>query len=1127
MSLFGNLGGNQPQGTSSGTSLFGNTGGATANSGGGGGGLFGGLNNNAPKTAANTTGGLFGATSGTGNSGSAQPASNLFGNLGGGGAGASTSQPQSTNTGGGLFGGLGASTTQPQGQQAGGLFGNLGGSTTANNQQQQQPQQQQQGQTGQERGPLSQSQAGPPQSAYFDHLLERGKKRQVAENGGTAFGDLPSLQLGLGDIARKVRNLGTGGPSSPQARQGHAADSRAHYLLAASGVNTSSALRDLNQFGASVGVNTTVPAANVLDTDIENYITNLHSQSTLAMIAEGLEQSKRDFDNFLEDNVQMEWDAQRKRIYEHFGLGKQAENLEASTAAPGPLGATGAFGRSRRRGRGLGASASGAHGMSFGHSGMGRSVIGTPAGLGGSMRPNGFADSTNGAAAGSVAMGPESRFQREKQEKLAEKVYQLNMARLEERPYPILKEFADATKLSGADVSEDLEDAFDALRSIVGEDGIQVKSEGRFSAAYLDEQTNSERAIDLRKRIINGSRQFLERKFFDQMKRDVRQNRAEAEAGGEPTAISWVRAYIRVQDRQKQLSADNVQLQRVGEDYVWVLVYHLIRCGLIEDALRYIQENDVAIKSLDRSFPAYINGYATGKDRRLAGELQHRITAEYSQRSRVAPENSLDPYRMACYKIIGRCDLSHPSISLGVKGKNPRDDYAWSLFAMAREVNRVEETANETFTLDDVRKIVTQIHQRNFQGPDSSPEYAVCFKLMMLAGMFEEGVNFLYPHNYTTAVHFAIGLAYYGLLRISDFFTAGNDILSFTTREKPQINFCRIIGHYTRDFRAAKAVDATDYLTLLCLNAERNTPLGKSQAATTHEALRELVLETREFAQLLGDIRSDGTRIKGAIELRLPLINIDDEPNYLQNVTLQAAAVAEEAGRTTDAVLLYHLAEDFDAVIATTNTALSDAIAVDLGQPAHTLEPPKPRQAEKTGLGGREPESSLSITAARTPRELAQYVMALYSKSGLYWSKIKRSNQDALTVLINIADAKALVEEGISMQALDKINSLSLLPVHALGDTAIIRHLAANFNALPPVISRLIGPLLMWTLACCGRERAKLGADEFLTGGAASLRDQLMQAARDLMVFAGLVRYKLPPRVFEALAVAGQDAGAY
>jgi nuclear pore complex protein Nup93 len=82
---------------------------------------------------------------------------------------------------------------------------------TAPQQQQQQPQQQQQA------GPdQSQSNIAAGKSAHFDHLLERGRKRNAGENGLSNFEDLPSLQLGLGDIARKVRNLGTGGPSADQ-----------------------------------------------------------------------------------------------------------------------------------------------------------------------------------------------------------------------------------------------------------------------------------------------------------------------------------------------------------------------------------------------------------------------------------------------------------------------------------------------------------------------------------------------------------------------------------------------------------------------------------------------------------------------------------------------------------------------------------------------------------------------------------------------------------------------------------------------------------------------------------------------------------------------------------------------
>src|ERR1700712_4667291 len=105
-----------------------------------------------------------------------------------------------------------------------------------------------------------------------------------------------------------------------------------HYLLAASGVSTASALRDLNNFTVQAGAAVAQGNGGIPDTDIDSFVSNLRTQSTMEMIQEGLEQSKRDFDNFLEENVQINWDAQRRKIYEHFGLAKPVEDLAQSTS---------------------------------------------------------------------------------------------------------------------------------------------------------------------------------------------------------------------------------------------------------------------------------------------------------------------------------------------------------------------------------------------------------------------------------------------------------------------------------------------------------------------------------------------------------------------------------------------------------------------------------------------------------------------------------------------------------------------------------------------------------------------------------------------------------------------------
>lgn len=132
------------------------------------------------------------------------------GSLFGGPLGGS-SAPQSTNpAGSGLF--ASSSASQPPSNS---LFG-----SQSQTQQQQPTQSSLFDQTsGQASGGQEPSRpAGQTQPAFFNSLLERGKKRSVSEVGqNSTFDELPNLQLGLDDIRRRARELGAGGTrDSPQ-----------------------------------------------------------------------------------------------------------------------------------------------------------------------------------------------------------------------------------------------------------------------------------------------------------------------------------------------------------------------------------------------------------------------------------------------------------------------------------------------------------------------------------------------------------------------------------------------------------------------------------------------------------------------------------------------------------------------------------------------------------------------------------------------------------------------------------------------------------------------------------------------------------------------------------------------
>lgn len=72
--------------------------------------------------------------------------------------------------------------------------------------------------------PPLQGQSATPQSAFFDSLLERSRQRPNEEDANDGLGRVPSLQLGLPDIARRVRELGGVGATR---QPGRAQDSRA------------------------------------------------------------------------------------------------------------------------------------------------------------------------------------------------------------------------------------------------------------------------------------------------------------------------------------------------------------------------------------------------------------------------------------------------------------------------------------------------------------------------------------------------------------------------------------------------------------------------------------------------------------------------------------------------------------------------------------------------------------------------------------------------------------------------------------------------------------------------------------------------------------------------------------
>jgi nuclear pore complex protein Nup93 len=148
----------------------------------------------------------------------------------------------------------------------------------------------------------------------------------------------------------------------------------------------------------------------------------------------------------LDEKVDLDWEEQRRRIFQHFGLGQKDD-----TASDG----RGSFGRSMKQSKLPGATpshiASGvSHRSVFGRSGLEKSVIGAPST--GTASHQFFEDPMERSGT-SGAQSPDLRFLREKMGRYADKVQSLNSARLQARTFPILYEFSEVERHVGGDVS--------------------------------------------------------------------------------------------------------------------------------------------------------------------------------------------------------------------------------------------------------------------------------------------------------------------------------------------------------------------------------------------------------------------------------------------------------------------------------------------------------------------------------------------------------------------------------------------------------------------------------------------------------------------------------------------------
>ncbi|KAL4399838.1 nuclear pore complex subunit [Malassezia pachydermatis] len=866
--------------------------------------------------------------------------------------------------------------------------------------------------------------------------------------------DLPSIQLGIDQIESQSRKL-----VSKSVRSGHhpSADARAHYLLASGGIDAAQLSNAIQHTNIA---NTFEPLQPVYDTDLEGYIRHEHEQVILSMIEEGRRSALDDFHTGLGRSLHRDWQAQKQRILDELGQHRGSEDAASSSTAT-----------------------------------LRRSV-----------------SHVSGASTSVAAPSSEASLaQHSRMIRYDAVIARLNRARLDGESLPLIHAFMETVESFTQEPSRQraLLDAWTALKYMVHEMPSDASSRPtpvqarEYAATYLD-VTHFEGAqgVALRQKWVRGARAYLERQFAEYMEQVIAANPVQAQRGGVPTVRAMVAAFLRVHLRTKEGTwpADlSSPLDQATQAPLWAMLFFLVRIGHVQEALVCVQENEAALQRTDMAFHAHFKAWADAPDRQLPRGMRDHWMSEYVTRFRHTTPD--DPYRYALYRLLGRFDISKKFPAALVQST---ENWLWLQLSLVSEKDEARATATQaptlqSYTLQDLGAKLEKYGEAHFDPKGQRPLHY--FQLLLLVGRFEKAVAFLQSRAAyeVDAVHFAIALAYYGLLRVPAAKDASQFDCGVVVQGVAYVDMARMIRRYTRQLASTSRRDALAYMSLLCLNADSPAPVGEEQVQRCHELVQSLLLDapTSALHELLGDMQADGMPTPGLIEQQSALLHLGDRRAFLRSIVHAVAVQCDRAQRVTEAILLYNYGQERDTVLG----VLSRELGTNLMEPAQLAD------WDATLAPGMTPSASSSSLVV-----LTRAILASYEQQGHASAKM-----DTCRTLLQLKRAATLYRDEQWAPALQTLESLHLLPLdaEARADVVSITRKAEAFKSYDDNITKNFSEIVLMAMNVLFKLHEVL--QNSVTRADSTVLFEYRSQARALMMWAGMLRFRMSNETYSQL----------
>uniref|UniRef100_A0A1B6C656 Nuclear pore protein n=1 Tax=Clastoptera arizonana TaxID=38151 RepID=A0A1B6C656_9HEMI len=414
-----------------------------------------------------------------------------------------------------------------------------------------------------------------------------------------------------------------------------------------------------------------------------------------------------------------------------------------------------------------------------------------------------------------------------------------------------------------------------------------------------DDPIEGRNKLEVKQKFIKQAKHYLENRYRLYMKKLVKSSTGYVHVKEKPNNLLLVKQFVNLKITNNILGLDPL---KIGDQPLWPVAYYCLRSGDLQLALQCVKQAGPDCEEICKALEEL-----KGTVSQTVSLKRQKLIRNHCNRNL---RNNTDPYKRLMFCILGDYDLKDEHSEVIVTA----DDYLWLKLSLIFEEGQKEKT--EHLHYSDIQKLILFKYGGNDFKKTTRP--FIYFQLLFLTGQWEAAIDFLIrKDNFRVhGIHLAIALYEVDLLGMPRSISAPTLTLD---KDDPipmlRLNFVSLIKFYIRRFDNHHVFETLNYY--FCLR-KFNDIQGDNVFAS---CVVDYLIRTRRFNTVLGHLQANGTRSLGLID------RFQASKENLNILIKRLANTLDFAGEHEDAVVLYHLAGEYNCVIRLLNSTMSQIIA--------------------------------------------------------------------------------------------------------------------------------------------------------------------------------------------------------